>query len=163
MPSSSFAGAAARIAKLPRTIVVHAAERFDEVARDTASRAVGGAMQLHGRRGRRPTVKLRTYTKYSGEGAAARAFVRPSPLGVWLWLENGTRAHEIGARKSRRGTGRSRTAKFLKGSGYAHPVRAPIHHPGSRGKQVWTRAVAAYRAEATDFLATDLREAVRGR
>jgi len=161
MPSSLFAGAADRIAKLPRTIVVHAAERFDEVARDTASRAVGGSLQLHGRRGRRPTVKLRTYTKYSGEGAAARAFVRPSPLGVWLWLENGTRAHEIGARRTRTGRGR-RTAKFLKGPSYAHPVRAPIHHPGSRGKQVWTRAVAAYRAEAVDFLATDLREAVHG-
>lgn len=161
MAPTPLEGAARKIAVLPRRIVEDAAARFDEVARETASRAVGGALQIHGRRNRRPTVKLKTYTRLEGSGSTARAFVRPSPLGIWVWLESGTAEHEIGARKARRGGGSSRTAKYLKAPGAAHPIRAPITHPGSPGKRVWTRAIATFRAEASDFLVTDLREVIR--
>ena len=60
-------------------------------------------------------------------------------------------------------SGRSRqTARFLKGSGYSHPIRAPLHHPGSPGKRVWTRSIDTFRNENLDYAITDLRKAVHG-
>jgi hypothetical protein len=54
------------------------------------------------------------------------------PAGVWAFGENGAKAHMIGTGR-KKGVKRG-AARYVKGAGYAHPVRAPIKHPGSAGK-----------------------------
>ena len=72
------------------------------------------------------------------------------PVGVWVFGERGAGPHLIGAK-----------GRFVKGPGYAHPVRGPVKHPGSTGKgaikyafkRVRTHQLAAARAGIAAVLA----------
>lgn len=146
-----FTAAAARLSGVDRKILEQAADRFDEVAREAAARVVGygGVMHLHGRRGRRIPVKMTTKSKVGNEVL----FIDGVPKGIWIWLEDGTKAHRIPK-------GRRRKPKFLKAPSYGHPVRGPIMHPGSTGRRAWTRAVETFRTEYHDIVVEHVRKAL---
>lgn len=151
--STPLTGVAARIAKLPFDITEAAVTRFDEVAKESASRVVGAGatMRLHGRRGRRVPVKLRTRSNRSGDSV----YINGSPAGPWVWIESGTKPHEIGRRR--------RGVTYLKGPRYAHPIKGPIIHPGSTGRRAWTIAVSTFQDEFRDLAVTQLKGALDGR
>jgi len=56
-------------------------------------------------------------------GHGLRMVFKLRPVGVWVFGEHGAGPHLIGK------------GGFVKGSGYAHPVRGPVKHPGSTGKR----------------------------
>jgi len=68
---------------------------------------------------------LRAGHGYDSEqtGHGLRMVWKLRPTGVWVFGEHGARPHLIGSK-----------AGFVKGGGYAHPVRGPVKHPGSTGK-----------------------------
>ena len=89
-------------------------------------------------------------TKASGDQATGKA------TGPWGIIEYDTPTHLIGigrSRTGRRGKARKRAkvtissgaavGGILHGAGYAHPVRGPIVHPGTKGKLVFHKGVAA--------------------
>lgn len=154
--TTSLTGVAAKLERLPKEIVDAALARFDVLAKESAARVIGsGTMRIHARGGKRYPVTMRTKSKVYDRGDTTVAFVNGTPAGPWVWLEDGTRPHEIG--RPRRGQ-----VIFLQGERFAHPIRGPIVHPGSRGRQAWTRAVAAFARESPDIAATALRKAVDG-
>lgn len=132
--------ATAVIQKLPNDLVEAAVRRFDEIARGTAARAVGGTMSLHGRGGKRTPVTLATRSVVLGRGDTAEAIVVGAPKAMWVWLEHGTRPHQIGRRHNDKVT-------YLHGARYAHPIAGPVEHPGSRSKGTWTATINAFRGE----------------
>lgn len=147
-----FTAAAARLSGVEERILTEAADRFDVLAKEAASRAVGGGyvMLIHGRRNRRTPVKMGTRSNVSG----GSVFVVGSPRGPWVWIESGTKAHRIPK-------GRRRT--FLKAPGYDHPVRS-VQHLGATGKRAWTRAEEQFRTEYPDIVVSEVRKAFkRGR
>jgi hypothetical protein len=152
--ASALTGVAARIADLPFAITEAAVVRFDEVAKASASRVVGGGatMRLHGRRGRRVPVKLGTRWNRSGDSV----FINGTPAGPWVWIESGTEPHEQGRPFRRRVT-------FLKGPSYDHPIAGPIMHLGSTGRRAWTIAVSEFQSEFRDLAVAQVKEATRGR
>lgn len=60
---------------------------------------------------------------------------RLGPTGFWVFGQYGSKPHLIAAK----------TAKRIKGASYGHPVRGPIHHPGSKGKHAIDQAWKAIR------------------
>lgn len=152
--ATPLTGVAARIADLPFAITEAAVTRFDEIAKESASRVVGGGatMRMHGRRGKRVPIKLGTRWNRSGNSV----FINGTPAGPWVWIESGTRPHEVG--RPRRGT-----VTYLKGPTYDHPVKGPVMHPGSTGRRAWSIAVATFQDEFRDLAIKQLKEAIRGR
>jgi hypothetical protein len=146
-----FTAAAARLSGVEQAILTEAADRFDVIAKDSASRVVGGGatMRLHGRGGRRVPVKLGTKSNISGESL----FVNGTPLAQWVWIEEGTKPHSVG--RGRRGA-----PSFLKAPSYGHPIRGPIEHHGSTGARAWTRAVDEFRSEYPDIVIDKVRKAL---
>lgn len=149
--SQPYTAAAARLAGAEKAILEAAAERFDVIATESAARVVGngGTMRIHGRGGRRPAAKMATRSEISGDAL----IVSGTPAGPWVWIQSGTRPHQIG----RPGRGGPR---FLKASTYAHPVIGPVPHPGSTGRQAWTRAVETFRNEYPELVVTEVRKAL---
>ena len=142
--ANKLTGVAAALEQLPIEVVERAVERFDILAKESASRVVGGGatMRMHTRRGR-VGVPLSTKSNMSG----GSAYINGVPAAQWRWIEDGTKPHAVGRR-----------GDFLKGPGYGHPMRAPIGHPGSRGPHAWTRAVEEFRAEFPDIAIEILKE-----
>lgn len=93
------------------------------VARDVS----GGDMVLShmGRKG----VRLGMRYDLAGEGRTV--IVKLGPAGPWMLTEKGGKPHTIPRATSRR----RRKPRYLLGAGYAHPVRAPVEHPGTKGSQ----------------------------
>lgn len=116
-------------------------DQFDVIARETAGRAVGGTMTLHGRGGKRTPVTLGTRSVVIGHGLDAEAIVVGTPKAMWVWLEHGTRPHQIGRRRV------DGKVVYLHGARYEHPIAGPIEHKGSHAKSTWTATVNAFRAE----------------
>jgi hypothetical protein len=135
---------------MPRTAADDVAARFDDIVKAALVRDIGSTtMMIHTGRGRRP-VHLTTVSNVTGAGETVSLFVNGKPSGVWVWLEAGTGAHREGARVA-----------FMKAQGYPHPVRGPVRHPGSRGKQTWSRAVDDLRRELPELGIDVLRKAIR--
>jgi hypothetical protein len=147
-----YTAAAARLSGVGKAILEAAAERFDVIATEAAARVVGngGTMRIHGRGGRRSAVRMATRSEISGDAL----IVNGTPAGPWVWIQSGTRPHEIG--KPGRGG-----PTFLKASAYAHPVRGPVMHHGSTGRRAWTRAVETFRDEYPELVAEEVRKAVQ--
>lgn len=138
---------AVEVGNAPREVIAAAAERFDEIARQH-----GGVMTIHGAHGRRSRVQLATKVvvvdTFAGRSVAV---VKGSPAGPWLWLENGTKPHDIGRRR------RDGTVVYLHGSNYAHPIAGPILHLGATAKATWTEAVAEFQGEFPDLAIRSMR------
>lgn len=95
------------------------------------------------------------------------------PGGVWAFGEHGAGPHLIGGgRNFRRGTNyrsanraraktQGRNVKYVKGAGYAHPVRAPILHPGTKGKGAIRYAFKRVRQAQRDAVADGIRAVIR--
>lgn len=149
-----FTAAAAALSGVERKILDEAADRFQQIARESAARVVGygGTMHVHGRGGRRRPVKLTTTAK-PGHSAV---FIEGVPAGMWRWIEDGTQPHQIPKRVSKK------KPRFLKGDSYGHPIRGPIMHPGSRGQNAWTKAVNTFRAEYPDIVTAQVKKALDG-
>jgi hypothetical protein len=147
-------GVAAALTRLPREVLVDAVLEFDKIAQRSAARVVGngGTMRIHGRRGKRYPAKMATKARTSGTGASMTVFIAGVPKGPWVWIESGTKPHDIG-----------RKGRYLKAPGADHPVMGPIVHPGTRGQQAWTRAVLEFRRDFPDIAVKKLREAVNGK
>lgn len=83
---------------------------------------------------------------------AGRGWIALRAVGPLHWLESGTRAHLTGAgRVSKTKTSgrayRKAQGAFMKGAGFAHPVRGPLWHPGARAQHTWSRSVRAVQRE----------------
>jgi hypothetical protein len=147
--SEPFTAAAARLSGVEERILREAADRFEDIAKASVGRAVGGGgvWMLHGRGGRRRPVKMGTKSTMG----KSVLFVEGTPRAQWTWLEEGTKPHMVGRR-----------TRFLKGAGYAHPVRGPVRHPGSKGKRTWTQTVETFRKEYQGIVTTQVGKALRG-
>ena len=157
-----LAGVIKDVERLQREIIDAAVERFDAIALESAALVVGngGVMQMHTSRGRR-SVSMRTSRPlYRRGGLMIEAVVRGKPGGPWVWIEDGTSAHDIWRRKAK-GRGKKNKRHAMFGPGLPHPVRV-VHHKGSTGRHAWTRAVANLDAEMGDVIDTELREVLRG-
>jgi hypothetical protein len=163
MTTGPLADVAADFARLPQEIIEAAAKRFDELAIESAAIAVGagGVMNIRTARGPRPTT-LSTRPQFLRKGSATAAIVvRGKPLGPWIWIEDGTKSHEI-APKRFVGRGKGRRLKALYGPGMKHPVSGPVTHPGTTGEQAWSRAAADMDFEIDGLVDTELREILGG-
>ena len=89
------------------------------------------------------------------------AVVRGKPLGPWVWIEDGTKVHDIAPKRST-GRGRNKRLKALGGPDMKHPVYGAVHHPGSRGKNAWTRAAADMEFEVDGLVDAEVKELLRG-
>lgn len=121
---------------MQRDVVLEAAARFDELATASAARIVGngGTMRMHTSRGRKSTPMGTKADNPVGRGATVTVTVRGKPKGPWVWLESGTKEHEIG-----------RAHWHLKlGNDWRI---GPIVHKGSRGQKAWSRAVKELKVE----------------
>jgi hypothetical protein len=136
------------LAELPARATARAADRVAELAADEARRATGdGRMSGMGRRG----PQLRAVAAIRTRGRSTTAEIRGVPAGAWAILQSGAVAHVIVARRGR----------VLSGPGMRHPVRAPVRHPGARGKRTWGRVLAQARAEVPELVADDVADIVR--
>jgi hypothetical protein len=171
---STLKGLSAKLEKLPGRVVADATAQFVAIAEASAARALHGTnvMNMHVRRrgaatgSRNPRtipVRMTVRVKLHGEAAQAWAYLHAFPPGPWAWIESGTTAHLIGKGKIRgRGLKRKMAAQYVMGGGFDHPVRGPVLHPGSRGKQAWTRAVVEFHAQARVAAVKALKEALDG-
>lgn len=159
MPSP-LAGVVKDVERLQREIIDAAVDRFDAIALESAALVVGngGVMQMHTSRGRR-SVSMRTSAQLRRGGVVIEAVVRGKPGGPWVWIEDGTSAHDIWRRKAK-GRGKKNKRHAMAGPGLAHPVYV-VHHKGSAGRHAWTRAVADLDAAMGDVIDTELREVLR--
>lgn len=87
------------------------------------------------------TATVRADVEPTPAGAAIN--FRLGPVGFWVMGQYGARPHPIPARHP---GGR------LKSSSHPHPVRAPINHPGTRGKRAIDGAWKAVRRAQTDLV-----------
>lgn len=55
---------------------------------------------------------------------------RFTPAGVWKFGQTGAKPHVIASSKKQR----------IHAAGYAHPLRGPLHHPGTKGKRALDNA-----------------------
>lgn len=121
-----------------------ARQNVNAVARDVAGG--DGVLSHMGRRG------VRLGMRYEVEQRGRLTFIKLVPAGGWMLTQKGGRPHQIPRTSRRRGKPR-----FVMGSGYSHPVRAPIQHPGSPGRSSVERAFARVRRDASkDFHAAYL-------
>ena len=132
--SSRFANdarkAAANLEKSGRHAVEAGAAKM--TARLRAAGAAHGP--LHGKGGKPIRLSARYDVKtVAGEGVA---YVKPRPAGAWQIAETGAAPHLIGLGRTGR---KGRAVIYLKGKGYAHPVRGPVVGH-ARGHRTWTTA-----------------------
>lgn len=132
MPNE-FDVAAAKAARLPRLVTEASAKRFDDIARASAARAIGNGGSMSVRGGGR--VRLSTSARGKHAGSISIEDIRADPPAQWRWIEDGTRPHAEGA------------GVILGGPHFDHPVRGPVQHPGARGKQAWSKALAEFAGE----------------
>lgn len=87
--------------------------------------------------------------------------------GPWAIIEYDTPKHLIGVGKSSRKRARVRVVDgaaqggYLKGAGYAHGVRGPVVHPGTKGKLLFHKGVAGATPAATAVMAKTTVQAVK--
>lgn len=112
---------AGQVAQIPDTGLIAAAKLVKRVADDEARRATGDG-DLQGKK--RRAIKLRARDKGIRPVDNGRAvLILGQPAGPWVWVTSGTDAHAI--RRRKRGPMRKMT----------------VHHPGTRGRQAWTRVI----------------------
>jgi len=142
----------AAVKGMRRELVLEAAARFDELATASAARVVGngGTMRMHTRKGRRPVKMATKVAKVYDRDVTVTAVVVGNPKAMWVWIEDGTRAHDIGR------------GRVLSAPGYPHPVKGPIHHPGSRGQKAWSRAVNEFKVEYPKLALNKVKKKVSG-
>lgn len=146
-------GFATDIPKINREAVSDAALIFKDGVLSEAKQVVGGDLRMSnfGKRG----VRLGAGFDVKG-GVNAVALLKARPQGPWKILEYGAGPHLVGLGKagrteSVRSKGRAyrkAKAKYLYGQGYAHPVRGPVAHPGSKAFKVWSRGVTTRQPRA---------------
>ena len=83
------------------------------------------------------------------------------PGGPWRWLEDGTKAHDIGVGRHKV-TGRFTSVRERLSIG-GNWVEGPVHHPGARGQHAWTKAINEFRREFVTISVKDLRKGLRGK
>lgn len=150
MSSTPFGDAAANVKRLPRRLAEESADRFDQIARTAAARAVGngGTMMVRRRGGVVPTT-LGTEAAVTGGGGGAEARIHGT--GPWVWIEDGTRPHVVG-----------RSGDVLGGPHLRHPVKGAVRHLGSRGQLAWTRAFEVFEQGFDDLADQAMEEALGG-
>lgn len=104
-------------------------------------------------------VRLTAVARFRGSGNHVKARVWGRPTGPWVWVTAGTASHTIP--KPRRGRGKQRTTRYLKGPGYKHPIGRPVIHPGATGKGAWLRVRRAARRDVPKAYAQAVAKAVR--
>lgn len=159
--------AAVELERVPTAALIAAAKLTKDVARAELVRAGRPRVRVWSRRRRsRRTVRLRAVDTLKVEATGANLRVQGVPVGPWVWANEGTGAHLVGAGTTK-ATGRTtaqrvrRDVRYLSGRGYGHPVRGPLYHPGARGASVWRRVVARSEPLIVDAFADAVREAVR--
>jgi hypothetical protein len=143
-----------------------AVAKVPERATRTAGRAVvATAKQVGGEVGpvhmgrKKRAVRLGAVARFRGTGNHVQANVWGRPTGPWVWVTAGTATHTIP--KARRGRGKQRTTRYLKGPSYAHPIGRPVEHPGATGRGAWLRVRRAARRDVPKAYAKAVTRAVR--
>lgn len=110
-------------------------------------------------------VKAGTGYDVDSTGRGVRVTFKLRPGGVWVYGEQGAGPHLIGGgRQYRRGTTRprgGRTVRYVIGDGYAHPVAAPVLHPGHKGRRAIKYAFKLFRNRQRDAAAEGVRVVIR--
>lgn len=132
---------AADVARIPDSGLIAAAKLVKRIADDEA-RTVTGDGDLRGKK--RRGIKLRARDKGIRPIPEGRAvLILGQPAGPWVWVTAGTASHPI--RRRKRG-----------------PMRKMVvQHPGTRGRQAWTRVIARSNDLVPRIFADAVREAVR--
>jgi hypothetical protein len=107
----------------------------------TVARSVSGGDGVLSHMGRKGA---RLGMRYEVEQRGRLTFIKLVPAGPWMLTQKGAKAHKIPRTSRRRGKPR-----FVMGAGYSHPMRAPVEHPGSGGRDSVQRAFAKVRASAS--------------
>ena len=109
-------GVTAKLERLPATVIDDEIRAFVVTAEHEGGRVKGQQLTAEPR-------------QRHATGDTASVTMVGVPAGFWVWREQGIRPHLI----------RARGHEPLRLPG--HPVWGPIHHPGVRGKQAWTKTV----------------------
>lgn len=123
----------------PMAHAVGKGARTDVTAIARAVTGGDGVLSHMGRKGARLGMR------YDVEQRGRLVFMKLGPAGPWMLTQKGAKAHQIPRTLRRRGKPR-----FVMGSGYSHPVRAPIQHPGSPGRDSVQRAFVRIRQHASE-------------
>jgi len=110
------------VSRIPESGLIAAAKLVKRLADEQARTATGDGDMAGNKR--RP-IKLRSKDKGIRAVDGGRAvLILGTPAGPWVWVNTGTAPHAIRRRK------RGPMKKMV------------VHHPGTRGKQAWTKVIA---------------------
>lgn len=125
--------------EIPRSAAIAAAKAVKAIAKEEAARVSGGDGKLNA--GTRRGVPLKARDEITVKGRTT--FVRVYGVGGgWVWVNTGTRPHEI--RRRKKGPMRKMT----------------VHHPGTRGAGAWRRVVKRAKKIVPEIYADELHAAV---
>lgn len=169
MVAKSAADVSARMNKVGDAVRT-AQTKSVKLAGDTLKRTVDGATPRRLRNVGRNGAALSVRVKTTGGSVPT---CTGTAVGPWGIIEYPIESHLIGIGKASngRGVGRKRArvrvvggearGGYLKGAGYEHGVRGPVVHPGTRGKLVFHKGVAAGTPRAVAVMRTTNLTAVR--
>jgi len=135
------------LSNVPESAIVDAAKLVEQIANDT-----GRPVTIRGRR-----YPLDAVTKYTRrEQRAVDATVFGTPTAFWVWQTTGTRGdYQIPKRLGKK-------PRYLKGRGFAHPVRGPVTRRGGiSGRGAWRKVRARAENEVPRVFVEAVHDAVR--
>lgn len=143
-----------QIARIPAEAIGDACKAVEKIARDVGG-SVGPVRFGNGR-----SSRLTAVSRVKGRGTTeAAATVWGRPTGPWVWATSGTGGHTI-PKAGRRGRGKARGTRYLKGDRYEHPYGKPVHHPGSGGRGAWRRVRSRAETEVPKVYADAVRKVI---
>jgi hypothetical protein len=145
-----------QLERVPEVTTRDAAAAVVKLARDVGAQI--GPVTM-GKRRRR--VQLTAVARFKGAGHNVTATVWGRPTGPWVWVSSGTMPHTI-PKAGRRGRGKGRGTRYLKGDRYPHPYGLPVTHPGATGKGAWRRVTTQARTKVPEVYREAIRRAIGG-
>jgi hypothetical protein len=111
------------------------------IASEEAAKVSGGDGRLTGKK--RRGIKLRSYDEIDDGQRVTFGRVKGRPAAGWVWVNTGTRGHDI--RRRKRGPLRKMT----------------VHHPGTRGRGAWRKVRTRAERVIPQIFRDEIREALR--
>jgi len=146
---------------VPRSALIEMAKVSKRIASEEARRAGSPWRSNKGR-----PIRLRAVDHITTRGTKTFLRIQGVPVGPWVWATSGTEPHLVGVGRTRPGgrttARRAKKAKYLKGAGYSHPVRAPVAHPGTSGRRAWSKVRIRVRATTKAVFGEQVHKAVTG-
>ncbi len=133
---------------VPAAAVDNVVDRFHAVARELAA---GAGM------GRIGAALHSTPVDLAVSAGTATVTIVGAPAGLWVWVEDGTKAHWVAPRHASRNRHR-RPAMTLP----EHYMSRPVHVRGMTGQGLWTSVVDRVDNELVDLVGSAIDISVRG-